>query len=47
MKANLFNLVFANFILNKRKVVSSASVTWNVAVLEEQVYEIIYILILR
>lgn len=36
MKANLFNRVFANLILIKGKVVSSATVTWDVAVLEEQ-----------
>lgn len=47
MKANPFNLVFANFILIKRKVVSSATVTWDVAVLEEQEYELTYILIVR
>lgn len=47
MEVNFFNLVFANFILIKGKVVSSATVTWDVAVLEEQEYELIYILILR
>lgn len=46
MKANIFNLVFANFILIKGKVVSTAPVTWDVAVLEEQEYELMYILIL-
>lgn len=44
MNTNLFNLVFANFILIKGKVVSPATVTvatvtWDVAALEEQEYE--------